>query len=458
MSHLPWLFYAPSGPNLTGGAKTFLQLLERLDPARFCPICVAARQSPLTDRLQQLGYKTLIVPFPPILDVYNEGVFAYSLKDKLSSLRAVLDYNARIAAIGQQHQVRGIWGRNVKSILLIGLAARQLRVPLVWDIGMEKESRGLMKLLHWIGLNLATVIVTQAAAQPQAIFGSQARRFAAKFVTIPPGIDWTADRIIDQTVNQDMNQITDRAINRTAHQAANQAANRKINSRMDRIVAEPVDHRIDYPTDHKTIVTGSADVATAVQDAAPENQPAAPFNILMVGTVTPRKNQLLLLRAVSDLISIHPQIHVRIVGPIGDETYSSTCREFVQQAGLAQQVTFCGWREDVPDLMRQSQILVLCSNNEGLPHVLREAMQAGLTPIATAVGGIPDAIEPGQTGLLIEPDDVDGLQAAIEYCLTHPEERLRIGQQARQAAIDQFSLSRWSDQYHSLLQHLCPIA
>jgi glycosyltransferase involved in cell wall biosynthesis len=367
--------------------------MEQLDRTKIHPICVASCPSHLTDRLQQIGIDSLIVPFPAILNVYNEAVFAYSLFDKIKSVQALLDYNARIAGIGQQYQVRGIWGRNVKSILLLGLAARWLQVPLVWDIGMEKESRGLMKILHWLGLNLAASIVTQAASQPQEIFGSQAQRFASKFITIPPGVSL--------------------AVPVASHRAGR--------------CAEQTIRSIDSPP-----------------------------VILMVGTVNPRKNQLMLLRAVADLYPKYP-LCVRIAGPITDESYFSTCQDFMQSAGLTKIVEFLGWRNDIAQLMQQSQLLVLCSQNEGVPHVLREAMQAGLTPIATAVGGIPEVIEHGKTGFLIERNNVDQLRLTIQDCLTHPEICVRMGHQAAEAAVQKFSWTAWSNQYNLLLQKLCQV-
>jgi glycosyltransferase involved in cell wall biosynthesis len=385
---IPVLFYAPYSKNFTGGPRVFLNLLEQLDKAQFRPICVSHRESSLTDALHDRKIETIILPFPDILDIYNEGVFAYSWLDKLRSLKALVHYNHQIEQLGRQYRVQGIWGRNVKSILLIGLAARRLGVPLVWDIGMEKPSRGLMRFLHWLGLTLASVVVTEAASQPQMIFDAIAqKRFAKKFMTISPG-------------------------------------------------------------------TGLDRVATAINRV---REQTAPFTILNVGTIQSRKNQLLLLRAIRPLVQRYPQIQVQFAGAIVEESYFAECQAFIEAEHLSRHVTFLGWRDDILELMQQSDLFVLSSRNEGIPYVIGEAMHAGLPIIATAVGGVPETLSHESTGFLIASDDVDQLQYWIEYCLTHPLERAAVGQRSREVAQQKFSIAGWSSQYNDLLRQLCQV-
>lgn len=391
---IPILFYVPYSKTFTGAPRVFLNLIDRLDRTQFRPICVAHREGRLTAALRDRQLDILIVPLPPILDVENEGVFAYSWTDKLLSFKALLDYNRQIEGIGRQYGVRGIWGRNVKTVLFVGLAARNLGVPLVWDIGMEKPSRGLMRLLHWIGLSLATVVVTQAESQPREIFDRMAlRQFSRKFMTISPGTG------------------------------------------LDRI----------------------ASVLSQRSTEDTRSQSPAPFTILNVGTIQPRKNQFLLLQAIEPLVYRYPQLRVQIAGTPTDEDYFAQCQQFVQIAGLSPFVTFLGWRDDIPDLMRQSDLLVLCSQNEGIPYVIREAMHAALPIVATAVGGVPEAITDGETGFLIAPNDAIHLRQAIEHCLLNPEHCEAIGQRAREAAQQKFSIAGWSSRYNDLLRQLCQV-
>ncbi len=388
---IPVLFYAPYSQNFTGGPREFLKLIEHLDKNKFDPICIIHKSCPLSEALSKQNLKTIIVPFPQILDVYNERIFSYSPIEKLRSGKALLDYNKRIKEIGRQYQVQAIWGRNVKSILLTGIAAHQLGVPLIWDIGMEKESRGLVRFFHWLGLIGSTVVVTQASSQPRSIFDPVAARlFKTKFITIPPGT--SAEKVISSSSSEIQSKRSS-----------------------DRLI------------------------------------------ILTVGSINPRKNQLMLLRAIYSLIQTYPQLQVKIVGPVTDEAYFATCQKFVDTKGLKAHVTFLGWCDQVAQLMSESDLFVLCSNNEGVPGVIREAMYASLPIIATAVGGVPDTIKHGKTGFLIEKEDVDSLQKLIEYCLIHPHIRESVGKQAFEAAEQNFSVTEWSFKYNNLLSQLCHV-
>lgn len=385
---VPWLFYYGASSNLSGGPRTVLNLLERLDRQAFDPVFVSTGDSLLAEEVRALGVTTVMAPLPSVLAVRDGKALTYAAVDKLRSLGALLAYNRRIAHIGRRCQIGGIWGRNAKTMLFVGMAARQLGVPLVWDIGMETESRGLMRLLHRVCLNLADVVVTQAPNQPAHIFGAAlADTFDKKFVAIYPGIDDERSAALEQ--------------------ARRQA------------------RRSEY------------------------------FRLLMIGTIHPRKNQLMLLHALPNLIARYPQIQVVFAGATGDSAYFQQLQDVVQTERLSSHVAFLGWRDDIPTLIGQSDMLVLCSHNEGVPHVVREAMWAGLPVIATAVGGVPDVIQPNQTGFLVEPDDTLQLQRLIEFCLLHPEIRRVIANNARRFAQQRFVVAAWADAYNSLLRRLC---
>ncbi|HEV3403651.1 MAG TPA: glycosyltransferase family 4 protein [Gaiellaceae bacterium] len=87
--------------------------------------------------------------------------------------------------------------------------------------------------------------------------------------------------------------------------------------------------------------------------------------------------------------------------------------------------------DELEQLYDRAAVVVLPSHREGLPLCLLEAMAHGRPVVATAVGGIPQLVEDGRTGLLVEPGDTDGLRAALELLLADPELRLRMGRAAR---------------------------
>ena len=387
MKSLLCFFPVDKDPALTGAPRTVLNLLSELRKNGFRLILVTQHESQLTDRLREREIEVEILHVPPILDVFDEGIFDYSWIDKAKAFRAVLAYNREIMQIANAYNVDGIWARQVKGVLLAGFASLWSRRPLVWDIGVEKESRGLVYLLHTLGLFLANKIVTQAQMQPNEIFGERRRQwFQSKFEPINPGID---------------------------------------DSRR-------------YKIEH----------------ARKNRQKNDTIEIITIGSVHPRKNQRMLLKVLPSIVSVHDNILVRVVGPFRDEEYAAGLRRFVQAKGLEEHVHFLGWRDDVPELLGVSDIFVLCSRAEGVPQVIREAMYAQLPTIATAVGGVPEAVQHGETGFLVLPDDLGQMKKHLLTLVKDPKKRGSMGASARQYAENRFSKENWISTYVNMLREL----
>jgi glycosyltransferase involved in cell wall biosynthesis len=116
----------------------------------------------------------------------------------------------------------------------------------------------------------------------------------------------------------------------------------------------------------------------------------------------------------------------------GNGSVESTAAALAER-GLAGRVTVPGWLDPsaVDALLAEADILVLPSFAENLPMSVIEGMAAGLAIVTTPVGGIPDIIAHGETGLLIAPGDVAALTAALRKLVTSPAERARLGANAR---------------------------
>jgi len=98
-------------------------------------------------------------------------------------------------------------------------------------------------------------------------------------------------------------------------------------------------------------------------------------------------------------------------------------------------VTLTGYIEDIGDVFRAADVIVNCSTTEGLPGALLEAGAASRPAVATAVGGVPEIIEDGVTGLLCPSGDTDALTAALERLVQDGPLRETMGAAAR-ARID----------------------
>lgn len=91
-------------------------------------------------------------------------------------------------------------------------------------------------------------------------------------------------------------------------------------------------------------------------------------------------------------------------------------------------------RTEVPGILRAADICLQPSRSEGFPLSIVEAMAAGLPVIATRVGGIPEAVEDGVTGVLVPPEDPQALAEAIQWMVEHPAERAEMGRRGRERA------------------------
>jgi glycosyltransferase involved in cell wall biosynthesis len=118
-----------------------------------------------------------------------------------------------------------------------------------------------------------------------------------------------------------------------------------------------------------------------------------------------------------------------------------------------ERVHLLGLRTDVPELLSACDIFALASNWEGHPVAILEAMAAGLPVVATAVGGVPEIVEHGRTGLLVSPGDTGAFAAAINALAGDPGLRREIGQAAREKAMC-FSVSNMVESYAALFSRL----
>jgi glycosyltransferase involved in cell wall biosynthesis len=121
---------------------------------------------------------------------------------------------------------------------------------------------------------------------------------------------------------------------------------------------------------------------------------------------------------------------------------------------LGVRVELAGERDDVPRLLAGADVFVLASRSEGLPLSILEAMAAGLPVVASAVGGVPELVEAGVTGLLVPPGEDAALADALEHLLADAELRRRLGAAGRARAAERFDLPRFHAEHLELYRAL----
>jgi len=191
--------------------------------------------------------------------------------------------------------------------------------------------------------------------------------------------------------------------------------------------------------------TTIADVPAREREALRETLGLPPFApvVTLVSRLNPRKGVEYFLEAAERVAERLPEVHFLVVGECASAPgYRSVLEGIAAGRGLAGRVRFLGFRGDVPELLTASTISVLPSLSEGLSNVLLESMAAGVPVVATRVGGSPEAVEHGVTGLLVPPADARALAHAIALLLEHPHLAHCYGQAARERVRERFSDER----------------
>jgi len=170
-----------------------------------------------------------------------------------------------------------------------------------------------------------------------------------------------------------------------------------------------------------------------------------------VGRLQPVKGTSYLLEAFAHLA---PGYAEAILLLVGDGPQRTQLEEMAQRLGVSERVHFLGNRSDVCRLLQAMDVFVLASIWEGMPNAALEAMAVGLPVVATAVGGTPEAVADGETGLLVPSRDPDALAQAIARLLRDPELWRKMGQAGRRRVEQHFSVEQMVRRTESLYEEL----
>lgn len=160
--------------------------------------------------------------------------------------------------------------------------------------------------------------------------------------------------------------------------------------------------------------------------------------IVCVGELRDAKGHAYLLEAVARLRFAGKEFHVWLVG---DGPLRQAIQHQIRDLRLDRTVTLLGIREDVSDILSESDIFCLASLWEGLPTCVMEAMSSALPVVATTVGGVPELVCDGETGLLVPPRNPSALAEALTKLLDAPRLRAAFGEAGRSVVKRHFGLT-----------------
>ena len=166
------------------------------------------------------------------------------------------------------------------------------------------------------------------------------------------------------------------------------------------------------------------------------------------------KNHIFLLKAFRQAFADRPEVKLLLLGQGFDgdpENSEPAISAFIRESGLDESVRLLGYRPDVHDVLRALDVFALVSYKEGLPLSVIEAMATSLPVVATDIDGLRGVVQHDVTGLLVAPDDVDGLARSLIGLVADEERRRRFGAAGSQFARDRYSFQRCLSQTEELL-------
>jgi glycosyltransferase involved in cell wall biosynthesis len=206
-----------------------------------------------------------------------------------------------------------------------------------------------------------------------------------------------------------------------------------------------------------TVIHNGIEADAFVSDADPDETrlrlgiPADRHIVGMVANFSPVKDHALFVEIAGELMNRRKDAHFLLVG--GGPLHKDIMKT-VRQRGWGDRFTRYVAHDDVADLYAIMSVMVLCSKSEGLPNAVLEAMAARRPVVAARVGGIPELIEDGRSGVLVASREPSAFADAIEPLLADPDRADALGECAGRVARERFSLAQMVQAHRQLYLRL----
>lgn len=173
--------------------------------------------------------------------------------------------------------------------------------------------------------------------------------------------------------------------------------------------------------------------------------------IMHVANLTPVKGHAHLLQAMARVLPEYPKAKLVLVG---EGPLRGQLTELVKRLGLTDHVVFLGKREDARQLLNMADVCVLPSLSEGMSNAILEYMAAGKPVVATHVGGNPELVDDGRTGILVDKENSEQLAEALKSLVNTPRKRVEMGKNGYEKAKKKFTMSAMVSAYTDLFMNM----
>jgi glycosyltransferase involved in cell wall biosynthesis len=168
--------------------------------------------------------------------------------------------------------------------------------------------------------------------------------------------------------------------------------------------------------------------------------PKKSFQILMIGSISRNKNQLLALKALNSLSEDGFNVDLKILGDSLEPKYQLELNQYIMENNLKSYVSFLGFKENVQEYLSNSDLLLVCSNNETFGRVIIEAMATNVVVVSSALPSISEIIIHRYSGLLYPTNNLALLTDCINTLMNDSNLRLKLIENARLEYLNKFKL------------------
>ena len=380
---------------LGGGEIALLGLIRSLDLSRFDPTLLLFEDGPLVKRMRATD-NILIVPLNDSVSKANRASLGLGSLLNIRPLLEVIRHIFRVRSAILRLNPDLVHTNSLKADIIGGLAARLAGKKVVWHIRDRIEPD-----------YLPPAVVT-------------AFRFLARWIPT-------------------FNLAVSEAVLKTLKLPSSYA-------RKCRVIYDGLEA--------SSLLEGASSMRAApVEGLQQQGDPV----VALIGRICPWKGQHVFIDAASIVLEHFPRARFRIVGAplFGEFEYEKGLVEQVDRLGLRDAVTFTGFVQDVPSMIRAATVVVHASTTaEPFGLVIIEGMAHGKPVVATNGGGVPEIVTDGVSGLLVPMDDAAAMAEAISSLLADPVRAVEMGAQGRATVEESFTMKRTAQEVGALYDHL----
>ena len=379
--------------NFSGAQRNIFRLLINLDKDNIHPVLLGQSESPLVKKIKEKKIETRIVPYPSELSVFDQKILTFNPFTLINFLKGIFVYNKELIKCYRDMKLDVIWCDNIRTFITIYFACKYLKVKIIWNIWSEPKGK-VAWIIHRLGLFFSDRINIEYRNQQKKIFGSLSNLSFAKkkIIALYTGVS-------------DFDGYSDKDI------------------------------RSELCLNDDSIL------------------------LVMASNIVLGKGQLDLIKSVNEIKDSFQNLKLVLAGtPVKSSpesiAYNQELIDYVKENKLEKIVYFVGWRNDIRDIYKTSDIYISTSYSESFPDAVREAMLESLPVIVTDVGGTFELVESGENGYLFEPGNISVLTFYLKKLIKNESLRIKMGIKSKKIIDERFSTKVYAKDFEEMIFNL----